>query len=61
MNYKRFIYIMQNTMDDSGSAISVINPVPPTTSDTREDALEAAMVADAIDCDADRDRVTDIL
>lgn len=40
---------MQNTMDDSVSAIIVINPVPPTTSDTREDALEAVMVADAID------------
>jgi len=49
MNYRRFIYIMQNTMDDSVSAIIVINPVPPTTSDTREDALEAVMVADAID------------
>ena len=40
---------MQNTMDDSVSAIIVISPVPPTISDTREDALEAVMVADAID------------
>ena len=53
--YERFIYIMQNAIDDSVRAIIVINPVPPTRSATRDEALEAVFVADATDADAERD------
>lgn len=40
---------MQNATDDSVRAIIAINPVPPTISARTDEALDAVLVADAID------------